>query len=312
MDQAWQGSPERIARYLPPGWFDLADIGPLRSWLPAWPWSVLHVQAALELPFVMLAYLLVCRWFGPAVFRRAIAARWHVSASYTLTFCLVEWELRNPDTCIDIVIRIVSGILTPLLLPLLSEGRAGAPRLVPFVVSAAALGAVVLAVYDTATLYNLAHALSWLPLVAAAAVVLAAARWFARRPAVHGPAMASVSRSLGWLLLLFFAPALPVRYGFNFGTERASLIAGAAIMLTALRYGWDHRLGGTLALAIAAGALGAGAGYAAARGYPEAKLLAAATGFVHAPHSTAGAPHPRAHHADDRSAMVNRTSEMMR
>lgn len=278
--QVWHGDTSFIARYMPPGWFDLADLGGLSRALPAWPWTVMHVQSAVELPFGLLSYVLVCRWFGAEAFRRAVHARWLVSASYTVTFCLIEWDLPSPYTTGDIVIRIVSGVVTPLLLPLLSEGAAGPPRLLPFVVSVGALGCVVLAVYDTVTLYNLGHTVSWLPIVAAALVVLAVARWWARRPVTHGPTMASVAGALGWFLVLFMVPALPLRYGLNFGTPYVSLLAGAVIVAAAVWRGWDHRLLGRLAVAAVAGVVGAAAGYLLARGYPEARLLAAAVGFL--------------------------------
>jgi hypothetical protein len=280
VDQAWHGDVSRISQYMPAGWFDLADLGGLAEWLPAWPWTVLHVQAALELPFVLLAYVLVCRWFGADVFRWAMHSRWVVSASYTATFCLIEWDLRNPYTVVDITIRVASGVVTPLVLPLLSEGTVGPPRLASFIASVGALGCVVLAVYDTLTLYNLAHTLSWLPLVAIALAVLAIARWWARRPAAHGPALASAIRSLGWFLVLFFVPALPLRYGFTFGTTVLSLLAGVVVVVAALWRGWDRRLLGRFAVAAGAGAAGAVVGYLLAHGYPETRLLAAAGGFV--------------------------------
>src|SRR5947208_14253184 len=77
--QVWRGDVWPIAHYLPGGWFALADLGRLADSLPALSWTVLRVQAALELPFVLLAYLMVCRWFGAEVFRRALHARWAVS-----------------------------------------------------------------------------------------------------------------------------------------------------------------------------------------------------------------------------------------
>ena len=280
VDQVWHGDVSSIARYLPPGWFDLADLGGLAQHLPAWPWTVLHAQSAIELPLGLLAYVLVCRWFGAEVFRRAIHARWVVSASYTVTFCLIEWDLFSPYTVGDLVIRVISGVVTPLLLPLLSEGPAGRPPLAPFVVSVGALGCIVLAVYDTVTLYNLGHTVSWLPPVAVALIVLAAARVWARRPVSHGPTMASVTGALGWFLVLFFVPALPLRYGFNFGTTGVSLVAGAVIVAAAVWRGWDHRLLGRLVVAAVAGVVGAAAGYLLASGYPEARLLAAAVGFL--------------------------------
>lgn len=278
--QAWHGDTSSIARSMPPGWFDLADLGWLADALPAWPWTVLHAQSAIELPFGMLAYLLVCRWFGAETFRRALHARWLLSASYTVTFCLIEWELPSPYTMGDIVIRVVSGVVTPLLLPLLSEGAPTPPRLAPFVASVAALGCIVLAVYDTVTLYNLGHTVSWLPIVIAALVVLAIARAWARRPVRHGPTMTSVADALGWFLVLFLVPALPLRYGFIFGTPVVSALAGAVIVAAAVWRGWAHRHFGRLGLAAIAGIVGAAIGYLVAHGYPEARLLAAAIGFL--------------------------------
>ena len=280
VDQVWHGDTSFVARYMPPGWFDLANLGGLARVLPAWPWTVLHVQSAIELPLGVLSYLLVCRWFGAEAFRRAVHARWLLSASWTVTFGLIEWDLHSPWTVGDLVIRLLSGIVTPLLLPLLSEGAAGAPRLLPFVASVGAMGCIVLAVYDTVTLYNLGHTVSWLPLIAVALVVLAVARSWARRPVTHGPTMASVAGALGWFLVLFMVPALPLRYGFNFGTPYLSLLAGAVITAAAVWRGWDRRLLGRLVLAGVIGVVGAAAGYLLAHGYPEARLLAAAVGFL--------------------------------
>jgi hypothetical protein len=234
----------------------------------------------VELPLGLLAYLLACRWFSAEAFRRAVHARWLVSSAWTVTFCLIEWDLHSPYTEGDLAIRVVSGVVTPLLLPLLSEGRATRPRLMPFVASLAALGCIVLAVYDTVTLYNLGHTASWLPIVTGALIVLAAARAWARRPVEHGPTMASLVDALGWFLVLFLVPALPLRYGFNFGTTAVSVLAGVVIVTAAVWRGWDHRLFGRLGLAAAAGVAGATMGYLVAHGYPEARLLAAAVGFL--------------------------------
>jgi hypothetical protein len=59
------GDPGFIARYLPAGWFRLADGPTMRAFAGAFrapgllaP-TVLRVQAALELAFVLLAYLTV-------------------------------------------------------------------------------------------------------------------------------------------------------------------------------------------------------------------------------------------------------------
>src|SRR5690349_7676768 len=66
------GDPTFVARYLPPGWFDLAGGDAVRALAAAFPApgllavTVLRVQAVLELSFVALAYLCVCRWLDPA------------------------------------------------------------------------------------------------------------------------------------------------------------------------------------------------------------------------------------------------------
>ncbi|MEU6270776.1 hypothetical protein, partial [Saccharopolyspora shandongensis] len=126
--RVWHGDPSFIARYLPTGWFALADDNLLISWLAGvWPrpellsWSLLRVPALLELPFVLLAYLTICRWSGAEVFRRILV--WPVAVSYTATFCLIEWSLANPYTAEDIALRVVSGLVTPWLLARLTAGR---------------------------------------------------------------------------------------------------------------------------------------------------------------------------------------------
>ncbi|GGF43217.1 hypothetical protein GCM10007298_43610 [Williamsia phyllosphaerae] len=280
VDQVWNGDPSPVAVYLPAGWFDMADLGPVVDVLPAWPWTVLHVQAALELPFVMTAYLLVCRWFSADVFGRVVAARWLISASFTATFCLIEWDLHNPYTVVDIIIRVVAGVVTPMFLPALSAGRAGPPAVVPFAVSAAALGCVVLAVYDVATLYNLGHAISWLPLIAIAVIALLGARLWARRELPPRPVSASAARSLGWFLVVFAVPALAVRYGVNFGLAPLSMVFGVVLVGVALWRGWNRQLLPQFAVAAIAGMVGAAVGAVVVRGHPEAVLLAAAAGFV--------------------------------
>jgi len=281
VEQAWGGDTSRITRYLPPGWFDLADLGSLARVLPAWPWTVLHAQAALELPFVVLAYLLVCRWWSADVATRVLRARWLVVASWTGTFCLVELDLRNPHTTVDIVVRVVSAIGTGLLLPLLDPGDRRSPALLPFAASAAALGCLVLAVYDVATLYNSAHVVRWLPVAAVAGVVLVGARrWAVRTPAAVGPVAASATSSLGWFLVLFAAPALPLRYGIGFGAAPVSAAAGLVLVAVSVRFGWTRASRREFVAVALVGAGLAALGAAVAHGFPEARLLAAAAGFV--------------------------------
>lgn len=296
MHQAWGDDTTRVTRYLPPGWFDLADLGPLADRLPAWPWTVLHAQAALELPFVLLAYLLVCRWWSADAAARLVRARWLVAAAWTLTFCLVEADLRSPWTTVDIVVRVLSGLVTGLVLPLLDDGARRPPvlrpsgllrsPLLPFAVSAAALGCLVLAVYDVATLYNSAHLGRWVPVAALAGAVLALARWWAAAAArtVEGlrssPVLAAAAASLGWFTVLFAAPALPLRYGIGFGAAPVSAVAGLVLVAASVRLGWTGVPLRWSAVVAAAGTVLAVLGAVVAHGYPEARLLAAAAGFV--------------------------------
>ena len=92
--------------------------------------------------------------------------------------------------------------------------------------------------------------------------------------------MASVAGALGWFLVLFMVPALPLRYGFIFGAASVSALCGAVITAAAVWRGWDRRLLLRLVLAAAVGVAGAAAGYLLASGYPEARLLAAGVGFL--------------------------------
>ncbi|MCF6525017.1 hypothetical protein [Streptomyces sp. JJ36] len=108
------GDPSFIARHLPPGWFEPADgAGPLRWLADHFPApellapSVLRVQAFLELPFVLLAFLSVLRWLDPGLYGRVLRAPvllWSASVAYTWVFCVVEWDLRNPYTEDDLVV----------------------------------------------------------------------------------------------------------------------------------------------------------------------------------------------------------------
>jgi hypothetical protein len=111
VEHEWNGDVSRIARHLPDGWFSLADLGALADHFPAphlLAWTVLRAQAGLELPFVLLAYLTVCRWYDPETFRRAVGARWAASAACTVTFCLIEWGFCNPYTVDDLLVRAAS------------------------------------------------------------------------------------------------------------------------------------------------------------------------------------------------------------
>jgi hypothetical protein len=314
------GDPAFVARYLPAGWFDLADdnraVAAFARHVPAPSLlapTVLRVQAFCELPFVVLAYLTACRWFDAGLYRRLLQPLqlWLACASYTATFGLVEWSLRNPYTGQDLALRAAAALAVPPLLrrflaaPEPAAGTAAPPRsageLGLFVAAVGALGHLVLVVYDTALLYNLGHLRARLPGAAVAAAVLAAARPLAHRlagrhpdRATAGPGLAWVGWSLRWFLLLFFVPALPVRYGLGFGSAPVAAAAGALVALLAAVRGLRQAFGdgarpdrrrllgwavGMLASALA-GALAAGLSLSRPTGYPEAGLLRAAVLFL--------------------------------
>lgn len=283
-----------IARYLPSGWFALATRNPLISWLAAhFPApallsvTVLRVQAFLELPFVVFAYLLVCRWCGPQTYRRAVAMVWPVAISYTATFCLVEWSLRNPYTVQDLVIRLVSAAVVPLWVSRFidHDGRrvGSLADLVLFGTSAATVGYLVLTVYDTALLYNLGHLGGRVPRAALTLALLVTTRLAAARSPERdsGPWIGAFAAAVGWFLVLFWVPALPIRYGLSFGLRAPAAVALVLVALAsasaALKerpvHAWRCGL-----LIVLAGVLGSVVGFAVSAGYPESRLLAAAAG----------------------------------
>jgi hypothetical protein len=195
-----QGNPAFIAHYLPSGWFVMADHNSVVGWLarhlPApglFSVTTLRVQASLELPFVLFGYMSVLRWLDSGLYRRVARSPmiWFASAVYTAVFCTIEWGLRNPDTVQDIVIRCVSGAVTPLLIRWIAgrrgEDERGRPEsllgLVVFGGSVCALGYLVLVVYNTALLYNLGLLGGSIPHALIALIVLGLIRW----AAVHVP-----------------------------------------------------------------------------------------------------------------------------
>lgn len=284
VEHEWNGDVSRIARHLPDGWFSLADLGALADHFPAphlLAWTVLRAQAGLELPFVLLAYLTVCRWYDPETFRRAVGARWAASAACTVTFCLIEWSFCNPYTVDDLLVRAAAAVVVPPLLGRLAEGPPGRPRVTAWLASTGALGCLVLAVYDTALLYNLGHLARWLPVVVAAGMTIVVARRWARIPVDPGPTTAAATHCLSWFLTAFLVPSLPVRYGLAFGATAVSLLAGGLVVAVALWRGSEWREAGGLTLAVGAAALTGGVGLAVVPDrLAEGRLLAAASGAV--------------------------------
>ncbi|MFE4425102.1 hypothetical protein [Streptomyces sp. NPDC056817] len=284
------GDPSFVARYLPAGWFDLASANPvLRRLAELFPApgllapSVLRVQAFLELPFVLMAFATVVRWLDAGLYRRLARSALLplASVSYTAVFCLVEWDLRNPYTIDDVVIRAVSAVVTPLLIARVAARDESAfrvpssvPGLLVFTGSLGSLGALVLVVYDTALLYNLGRLDDRLPLALAAGGALLGLRAVASRPAAarSAPTLSFVVHALRHWLLLFFAPALAIRYGLLFGTPALALAAGALTAAVACVHAGRDTLAGAERHPRAALRLAAGIGCAVLAGAVAAAL----------------------------------------
>ncbi|MEV4257612.1 hypothetical protein AB0J52_31015 [Spirillospora sp. NPDC049652] len=239
-----------VASYLPSGWFALADGPGMRAFASHVPapgllaLSVLRVQAFLELPFVLLAYGVVLRRLSVRWYRRLLDGPplWAASAVYTTVFCLVEQHFHNPYTDADIAIRVASAVLTPVWIGWTTrhdtavERPLGVVGLVAFGAYTWGLGQLVLTVYDTALLYNLGHLPGRLPSALAALAVLVGARLVADRYGERGEpgvAVRTVTAGLCWALVLFFVPALAIRYGVNFGLALPSAAAGLAVCVAA-------------------------------------------------------------------------------
>jgi hypothetical protein len=287
-----------VTRYLPPGWFAQPDGNPLirliADHLPApelFAPTVLRVQAFLELPFVLLAYGTVLRRLSPALYRTVLGSRpllWSAALSYTVVFGVVEWDLRNPWTAQDLVIRALSAALTAPLLTALARRERGADRqpgaagLLLFGASLWAVGQLVMVVYDTALLYNLAHLGGrWPELLLALLVLAVTARWRTGH-LTGGRSVAALDAVLRRSLVLFLVPALAIRYGVTFGTPL--LAAGGALLVGAVAL-WHRPVRDELLPLTLAGAAGSAAAYLAVRlvtdlYYESALLRAMATLLV--------------------------------
>lgn len=223
-----------------------AAVVALEAAIPDARWlapSAFRVQAVLELPFAVLAYLGVARLVDRGVARQIAAGPIGVMmcVSHTVVLCVIEELLRNRYTDQDLVLRGVGLVLTVPLLRALA-GPALAPeapsvwRLFWFVMGLAAMSVLTVGTNLVALLYNL----GWLdtlglPLLAAAGV-MAAASWASG---------AAVATSRSWLVallfafgrrftLLFAAPALAIRYaGGRPGAQSAAALALAFVVLLA-------------------------------------------------------------------------------
>jgi hypothetical protein len=254
--RAHGGSAAFIARYIPGPWFAIGHHDPLVGfvaqhvgdgrWLSP---SLLRVQAFLELPFTMFAYLAVARLLGRRLY--ATLCRVPVLAlaalSFSVTFSIIELALRNPYTNDDLVLRAAACLLVPVYIafiarrerldPGAAEGPSGVLGLLAFLAGAGAIAYVVLAIYDAFLLYNLAHLPRYagglvMALGVAAAASFAAPRVDAALTNATGTRAPSAAidtcvSALRAFTILFFVPSLALRY---WGAHASAVLCGLLVV----------------------------------------------------------------------------------
>ena len=321
--RAHGGSTAFIGQYIPGEWFAIGRHDPLVQlaarhvgdgrWLSP---TLLRVQAFLELPVTMFAYLAVARLLGRRVYATlcepvvlALAA-----LSFSVTFSLVELSLPNPYTTDDLVLRAVACLLVPVYIASIAKredqrspvsaapaGPSGVLGLLAFLAGAGAISYVVLALNDAFLMYNLAHFPRYASGIALSLVIAALASYASPRVdgalarATHGrvpsPAVDICVSALRTFTVLFFVPSLSLRYRGGHSTAAACgvlvvVLATAGGAVGALR---RSRLpaAGMARLAMAAGvalALGTWAAHvvlvSASHGMPELLLARLALSFL--------------------------------
>jgi hypothetical protein len=277
------GDASFIARYLGRGWFAIADGPAIRAiahhvgegrWLAP---TVLRVQAFLELPFTLFAYLAVARLLGRDVHRTLVRPVFVVGAAvaFTAAFSLVEVALSNPFTRDDLVLRAIAMIVAPLWVIAAARAEGERPEPAPqglvglacFLAGTAAIATIVLVVYDAFLLYNLAHLArtgAVLVLVAALAVAAAASTLAPRANALRpSAAMRAIGELFATFTIVFFVPSLALRY---WAGHTITAIAGATVIVAAVVAVAHRHRGPQLWRAAIASAVAGAAGTAAGAG----------------------------------------------
>ena len=230
-------------------YFNLAPDHPPVAWLVAWVgdggWkapSFLRVQAVLELPWALTAYLMITALLSPPTARQIAAGPLGVFAaiSHTAVLCVVEVLLWNPWTEQDLVLRVVGLILTVLLLRWIgreptAEAPPSAVQLVNFFIGLGATSALVLGGNLVALLYNLAWLNDVALILAAATLTLGLCLWVRSRPTLAtGSALVTALHHIGArFTLTFAAPALAIRYGMTHSAAVTLAGLAAAIVIVA-------------------------------------------------------------------------------
>jgi hypothetical protein len=267
--RAHGGSTSFIAQYIPGEWFAIGRHDPFVAlaarhvgdgrWLSP---TLLRVQAFLELPFTMYAYLAIARLLGRRFYATLCKPRVLALAalSFSFTFSLVEVSLPNPYTTDDLVLRAVACLVSPMYIAWISRreerqvpspslsppssdasgGPTGVLGLLAFLAGAGAISYVVLALYDAFLLYNLAHLSRYasglvLSLPIAIAASFAAPRVdavVARATGALGasPALDLCVSALRTFTVLFFVPSLSLRY---WGAHPTAVVCGLLVVALA-------------------------------------------------------------------------------
>ncbi len=253
------GSPRFIGSYIAEtGWFALALDAPAVRWLATHAgedasWlspSVLRVQAFLELPFTIYAYLAVARLLGRDVVRALTT--WPVllatSLSFSVTFSIVETMLPNPYTHDDLVLRALAAVTVPLWVRFTSrrdDAYAAATRttegrptsvigILIFLLGAGSIALALLAAYDALLLYNLGHLARYAPLLAVTwPTAVVASLLLARRREGAAPSGVLLRTMLANFTVVFAVPSLAIRYRAMHETAQicgVAVVVGSAVL----------------------------------------------------------------------------------
>ncbi|HSO34180.1 MAG TPA: hypothetical protein VLT33_16710 [Labilithrix sp.] len=306
--RAHGGNAGFIARYIPGPWFAIGRHDPVvgllarhvgdGQWLSP---SLLRVQAFLELPFTMFAYLAVARLLGRRLYATLcrLPLLGLVAVSFSVTFSIIELALPNPYTHDDLVLRALAAALVPMYIAWIArreaiatdveDGPSGVLGLLAFLAGAGAVAYLVLAVYDAFLLYNLAHLPRYAGGLALASLVAAGASFatprvdLALRSVIgswgRSPAVAICVASLRAFTLFFFLPSLSLRYG---GDQAVAVLSGLLVVGIAFVAGLAGGLRRTRpsALGVATLVLGAGLALVASGWAANAALVSSAHGSL--------------------------------
>jgi hypothetical protein len=228
------------------------------NWLQ---FSAFRVQAFLELPFVIFAYLSIGWLLGQRAYRAITNPVMLIlaSVSYSIALICAELALRNRFTTDDVYLRIAACVTVPMYTLAISRLTNSARRdedllfvrppsffgILLFLVGGLATAYLVLVAYDVFLLYNLRQLGSYSQgiLIAAITAFIAIISLSLNSQKLLVPMRQFPSviadfyhHSLVALVVFFFVPALPLRYlgvGIVGGSRETWLVAGGALLAIA-------------------------------------------------------------------------------